>query len=51
MVYLGKTENVQIPLKASVQNSMQNLFAKIVQSAFVIGFTKSYKILKSNDWE
>ena len=39
-------------VRASLLKSVQNLFAKIVRSgAFVIGFPKSCKMLKSNDWK
>ena len=38
-------------IKVSVQKTMQNFFAKIVQStSFVQGFSKSYKKSKYNDW-
>ena len=49
-MYLSKTENVQIPLKASVQKSVQNFFANI-DNLFALdkGFPKSYNMLKSND--
>ena len=41
-----KLKMCKFPLKASVQKSVQNFFAKIVQSAsfvIVLGFPKSYK--------
>jgi len=50
-VYSRKTENVKFPLKASVQKPLKNFFAKIVQSAFVTGFPKSYRMTGSrSNW-
>ena len=39
----------KFPLKASVQISVQSFFTQIVQSAFVKGFPKSFKMARSRN--
>ena len=47
-----KLKMCKFPSKASVQKSIPNFFAKFSNLlAYVIGFPKSYKLLKSNGWK
>ena len=47
-----KLKMCKFPSKAYVQKSVQNFFAKLCNLlAFVQGFPKNYKMLKSIDWK